>query len=202
MKRYNPLFQNANNKKNIEVVRPQIIQNTINQTSDNIVIEKLQSQKILIGQDDKIVSSGYTIADIFNDVKKNLPPPMVAGSNIDIVNGVINSKMYDDAELRKHINNTEKETNDIITNLSQNYNELKKLINLKCENMSVQQISMLEELNTLSKRQKILNSLLDDNAQYFGEENKKLHTEISDVKKNNTGRFPEFLFCNSRGIRA
>ena len=49
--------------------------------------------------------------------------------------------------------------------------------------MSVQQISMLEELNTLSKRQKILNSLLDDNAQYFSEENKKIYTEINDVKK-------------------
>ena len=186
MRKYNPLFQTANSKKNIEVVRPQIIQNTINQTSDNVVIEKLESQKILIGQDDKIVSSSYTIADIFNDVKKTLPHPMVAGSNIDIVNGVINSKMYDDTELKKYINNKEKETNDLITDLSQNTLELKNLINLKCDNMSVQQISMLEELNTLSKRQKILNSLLDDNAQYFSEENKKIYTEINDVKKNNT----------------
>ena len=42
---------------------------------------------------------------------------MVAGSNIDIIDGVINSKMYDDAELKKYINNTEKETNNTKVNI-------------------------------------------------------------------------------------
>lgn len=186
MRRYNPLFQTANSKRSVEVIRPQIIQNTINQTSDNVVIEKLNNNKILIAMDDKITSSHYDINAIFNEVYKNLPEPLVAGSNIEILNGKIHSKMYDDTDLRKHIKNTEKETNDLITDISQNTVELKKLINLKCDNLSVQQISILEELNTLTKRQKILKSLLDDNAQYFGEENRKLHTEISDVKKNTT----------------
>ena len=186
MRRYNPLFQTANSKRSVEVIRPQIIQNTINQTSDNVVIEKLNNNKILIAMDDKITSSHYDINAIFNEVYKKLPEPLVAGSNIEILNGKIHSKMYDDTDLRKHIKNTEKETNDLITDISQNTVELKKLINLKCDNLSVQQISILEELNTLTKRQKILKSLLDDNALYFGEENRKLHTEISDVKKNTT----------------
>ena len=72
MRRYNPLFQTANSKRSVEVIRPQIIQNTINQTSDNVVIEKLNNNKILIAMDDKITSSHYDINAIFNDVYKNI----------------------------------------------------------------------------------------------------------------------------------
>ena len=185
MNRFNPLFQNANSKKNVEVVRPQIIQNTINQTNDNIVIEKLQNQKLLIGQDDKIVSSGYSITDIFNDFKQTLPPPLVAGSNIDIVNGVVHSKMYDDTDVKNIIKNNMEELNANLTDLSQNYNELKNSFDFKCDNLSKQQITLMEDVNNINKRQNVLNALLNDNNKEFSNELKANYKEIETLKKNN-----------------
>ena len=185
MNRFNPLFQNANSKKNVEVVRPQIIQNTINQTSDNIVIEKLQNQKLLIGQDDKIVSSGYSITDILNDFKKTLPSPLVAGSNIDIVNGVVHSKMYDDTDVKNRIKNNMEEFNANLTDLSQNYNEFKNSFDFKCDNLSKQQITLMEDVNNINKRQNVLNALLNDSNKEFSNELKANYKEIETLKKNN-----------------
>ena len=185
MNRFNPLFQNANSKKNVEVVRPQIIQNTINQTNDNIVIEKLQNQKLLIGQDDKIVSSGYSITDIFNDFKKTLPSPLVAGSNIDIVNGVVHSKMYDDTDVKNRIKNNMEEFNANLTDLSQNYNEFKNSFDFKCDNLSKQQITLMEDVNNINKRQNVLNALLNDSNKEFSNELKANYKEIETLKKNN-----------------
>ena len=185
MNRFNPLFQNANSKKNVEVVRPQIIQNTINQTNDNIVIEKLQNQKLLIGQDDKIVSSGYSITDIFNDFKKTLPSPLVAGSNIDIVNGVVHSKMYDDTDVKNIIKNNMEEFNANLTDLSQNYNEFKNSFDFKCDNLSKQQITLMEDVNNINKRQNVLNALLNDSNKEFSNELKANYKEIETLKKNN-----------------
>ena len=169
----------------MEVVRPQIIQNTINQTNDNIVIDKLHNQKLLIGQDDKIVSSEYSIVDIFNDFKKALPSPLEAGSNINIINGIIHSKMYDDTDVKKSIKSYVDEINANLTDVSQNYSELKNIIDFKYENLSKQQINLMEDYQNINKHQTILNLLLNDNSKQFIDELQKTNKDIDGIKKDN-----------------
>ena len=117
MSKYNPLFQN-NNKKSVEVVRPQIIQNTINQTKDNIVIDKLINDKVLIGNGDKIISSQYSIKDLIKETTNLIPPPLQSGDNILIKDNKISSVRYDDTNLRQIIEDYHETHEKLISNIS------------------------------------------------------------------------------------
>lgn len=182
MTRFNPLLQSLS-KKNIEIVRPQIFQNTINQTNDNVVIEKLVNQKLLVGQDDKIISSSYTINDVVLECKKSIPTPLQAGTNVSIVDGIVSAGMYDDTGVRSAIKNTQENMVDKFTNLSQNNTDLENRINEKCENLSKQQSSITHEVNQLKEHQDVLTKLSNDNTQHLDNEIAVYRKEIDIVKE-------------------
>ena len=77
--RFNPLFQDKT-KKNIEVIQPKVINTSVHQTADNILIDKLLDDKLLVGKNDKISSSQYTISDLFKEWRKYLPTPLEPGT--------------------------------------------------------------------------------------------------------------------------
>jgi len=96
MNRYNPLFEV---KKQEVSTQPNIIQNIIKQTQDNVIIESLSDNYILIGKNEKIVSSKYKFQDIFKELKSSFPIPLMAGENVKINNNEISVNLYNDTVL-------------------------------------------------------------------------------------------------------
>ena len=150
MSRFNPLFQ-QNTKRNVEVVRPQIIQNTIKQTNDNVVIDQLINDKILIGNDDKIISSSYSIQDIIQDAKSLIPEPLQSGNNILIKDNIISSVQYDDSILKRTIEENDKNLKYLISNVSQDTANIKELINVNSDNLSNSLLFVNEKIENIKK---------------------------------------------------
>tara|TARA_Y100000361_G_scaffold61774_1_gene54253 strand:+ start:230 stop:1276 length:1047 start_codon:yes stop_codon:yes gene_type:complete len=97
MVKYNPLINT--DRKRVEIVRPQIINTSIHQSADKLLIDKLENDKIMICKDDRITCSAFSIESIKNDIMQQIPTPLQAGRNIEITDNQINSTMYDDTML-------------------------------------------------------------------------------------------------------
>ena len=151
----------SNTKKNIEIVRPQIIQNTINQTNDNIIIEKLQNDKLLIAKDDKIVSSAYTITDVFKELCQSIPAPLEAGHSVRIDGNVISVDTYDDTDVRTKIQATHENVEAQFAKQSQKNQEFQNLIQLNDENMLKSQEALEAQLKNADEKHEALNIKLD-----------------------------------------
>ena len=182
MMKYNPLLQSSNKKK-VEIVRPQIIQNTIKQTNDNIVIEKLVNQKLLIGHEEKIISSPYTVNDIFKELQQSIPTPLQAGSNVSITNGVVSASMYDDTDVRNEIANTQLNIQDHYTKLSQNDNDLANKMYKECEKLFNKQKGIVNEVDKVKKSQGELQEIFKDNAYQFDNDIQTNYKYIDTVKE-------------------
>lgn len=184
MSRFNPLFQ-QNTKRNVEVVRPQIIQNTIKQTNDNVVIDQLINDKILIGNDDKIISSSYSIQDIIQDAKSLIPEPLQSGNNILIKDNIISSVQYDDSILKRTIEENDKNLKYLISNVSQDTANIKELINVNSDNLSNSLLFVNEKIENIKKESYDISEELKKTAYHYDEEIKKTNGEIEDIKGGN-----------------
>lgn len=100
MNRYNPLFEV---KKQEVSTQPNIIQNIIKQTQDNIIIDKLSDNYILIARNDKIVSSKYNFQDLIKELKSNFPNPLIPGENVKINKNEISVDLYNDTVLSEKV---------------------------------------------------------------------------------------------------
>lgn len=184
MSRFNPLFQ-QNTKRNVEVVRPQIIQNTIKQTNDNVVIDQLINDKILIGSDDKIISSSYSIKDIIQETKNLIPEPLQSGSNILIKDNIISSVQYDDSILKRTIEENDKNLKYLISNVSQETINIKNLIIVNSDNLSNSLKLVSEEVENIKKGGYDISEELKKTAHHYDKEIKKTNGEIDDIKQGN-----------------
>jgi len=184
MSKFNPLFQN-NNKKNVEVVRPQIIQNTITQTKDNIVIDKLINDKVLIGNGDKIISSQYSIKDLIQETKKLVPPPLQSGDNILIKDNKISSLRYDDTNLKKIIEDTHKTHEKLITNISQDTTNLKNQIKANSENMLNNLNLLKKQVEEEQKKGGVIIEEIKNISQHYDKEIKINNGKINDINESN-----------------
>ena len=184
MSRFNPLFQ-QNTKRNVEVVRPQIIQNTIKQTNDNVVKDQLINDKILIGSDDKIISSSYSIQDIIQDAKSLIPEPLQSGNNILIKDNIISSVQYDDSILKRTIEENDKNLKYLISNVSQDTANIKELINVNSDNLSNSLLFVNEKIENIKKESYDISEELKKTAYHYDEEIKKTNGEIEDIKGGN-----------------
>lgn len=184
MSRFNPLFQ-QNTKRNVEVVRPQIIQNTIKQTNDNVVIDQLINDKILIGNDDKIISSSYSIQDIIQDAKSLIPEPLQSGNNILIKDNIISSVQYDDSILKRTIEENNKNLKYLISNVSQDTANIKELINVNSDNLSNSLLFVNEKIENIKKESYDISEELKKTSYHYDEEIKKTNGEIEDIKGGN-----------------
>ena len=101
MVRYNPLIQR--DTKRIEVVRPQIVNTIVKQTNDKVMIEKIDNEKILVGKDDAIGCSSYSVSSLKQEILEHIPVPLNAGSNIFIKDNLISAQQYDDAGIKKSL---------------------------------------------------------------------------------------------------
>jgi hypothetical protein len=184
MSKFNPLFQN-NNKKSVEVVRPQIIQNTITQTKDNIVIDKLINDKVLIGNGDKIISSQYSIKDLIQETKKLIPPPLQNGDNILIKDNKISSLRYDDTNLKKIIEENHKMHEKLITNISQDTTNLKNQIKANSENLLNSLNLLKKQVDEEQKKGDIIKEEIKNISQHYDKEIKINNGKINDINESN-----------------
>ena len=97
MVKYNPLINT--DRKKVEIVRPQIVNTNLTQSADKILIEKILDNKIMIGKDNRIICSDFSVESIKNDIMQQIPTPLQAGKNIEITDNHIHSTMYDDTIL-------------------------------------------------------------------------------------------------------
>ena len=175
----------SNTKKNIEIVRPQIIQNTINQTNDNIVIEKLENDKLLIAKDDKIMSSAYTITDVFKELRQSIPAPLEAGQSVRIEGNVISADMYDDTDVRTKIQATHENVEAQFAKQSQKNQEFQNLIQLNDETMLKCQEALEAQLQNADKKHEALNVKLEQMAKQVAQDFKATRKTIQDAKEGN-----------------
>lgn len=184
MFRHNPLMQ-SNSKKNIEIVRPQIIQNTITQSNDNIIIDKLQNDTILIAKDDKIISSSYSIRDLILETKNIIPSPLQAGENINIIDNTISTEIYNDTDVRTKIQATHENVETQFAKQSQKNQEFQNLIQLNNENMVKSHEALVIKLENSDEKREALNINMDQIAEQVGKDIKEVYKTIDDVKKQN-----------------
>ena len=109
MVRYNPLIQR--DTKRIEVVRPQIVNTIVKQTNDKVMIDKIDNEKILVGKDDAIGCSSYSVSSLKQEILEHIPVPLNAGSNIFIKDNLISAQQYDDAGIKKSLQGMEAQLN-------------------------------------------------------------------------------------------
>ena len=184
MSKYNPLFQN-NSKKSVEVVRPQIIQNTINQTNDNIVIDKLINDRVLIGNGDKIISSPYSIKDLMQETKNLIPPPLQSGDNILINDNKISSVRYDDTNLKKIIEENHKIHEKLISNVSQDTTKLKNQFKENSDNLLNSLNLLKKDVEEQQKKDDEIKEEIKNISHQYDDEINKNNYKINDLNENN-----------------
>ena len=116
MQKYNPLFKTKYKHKE-QNLQPKVIQNIVNQTQDNVVINKLSDNYILVGKDQKIISSQYKFQDFFKEVYSNFPIPLIPGGNVKIQNNEISVEIYDDTILLDNYTKCHNEISEINNNI-------------------------------------------------------------------------------------
>ena len=116
MQKYNPLFKTKHKHKE-QNLQPKVIQNIVNQTQDNVVIDKLSDNYILVGKDQKIISSQYKFQDFFKEVYSNFPIPLIQGDNVKIQNNEISVEIYDDTILLDNYTKCHNEISEINNNI-------------------------------------------------------------------------------------
>ena len=126
MVKFNPLLQSK--KESVSIIRPQVVHNIVKQSEDKIIIDKLVDNKILVGKDNSVLSSKYSIQDLVSNLENKIPKPLIAGSNIVIEEGIINSILYDDAGIKQTIFENTDILNQKIEDVNESIRELKKNI--------------------------------------------------------------------------
>lgn len=116
MVKYNPLINT--DRKRVEIVRPQVINTTVQQSADKLLIDKLENDKIMIGKNNAVGCSQYTIQGLKDEIIKQIPVPLEAGANISIKDNKINTVKYNDADIRKLIADVSKQSKNTSNQLS------------------------------------------------------------------------------------
>ena len=117
-------------RPNVEIVQPKVINQTIKQM-DSIMIGDLKTDKLIIGHNDKIKSSDFSINDILMQTQRLIPDPLKAGANITIKDNMISAHMYDDSLIKGLLQKHTHEHKNIISTIEKHiYDEIPSQINI------------------------------------------------------------------------
>jgi len=152
MVKYNPLINT--DRKKVEIVRPQIVNTNLTQSADKILIEKILDDKIMIGKDNRIICSDFSVESIKTDITNLIPTQLQAGDNIQITDNKINSTMYDDTMLINKLDtlkiitdNTRTKLEGMLGNIETKYTEEQKTITEQIKDLYHINTGNLEVLN-------------------------------------------------------